>query len=141
MSWHDLICLGVLSTTFPALDTSQVRKVESVDCLREELLGDFPDVPSDFLNKDMRVKGEPMWIRFKRGVSFPPFRVTRCRQVPLHMKDEADALLADLEEKGVLGRLECLETSENRFRGHFVPKPGGKGVRLVTDYMLINLYI
>ena len=31
-----------------------------------------------------------------------PFRVTRCRQVSWHMKDEADAVLVDLEEKGVL---------------------------------------
>ncbi len=57
------------------------------------------------------------------------------------MKDEADALLADLELKGVLGRLECDETTKNLFRGHFVPKPGGKGVRLVTDYTPINPYI
>ena len=57
------------------------------------------------------------------------------------MKDEADALLADLEQKGVLGRLECDETTENLFRGHFVPMPGGTGVRLVTDYTPINPYI
>ncbi len=141
VSWHDLIRLGVLSSTFPAVDVAQVRKVESADGLREELMGDFPDVLSDFLSKDMRVKGDPMSIRFKEGVSFSPFRVTRCRQVPLHMKDDADALLADLEMKGVLGRLECDETTENLFRGHFVPKPGGKGVRLVTDYTPINPYI
>ncbi len=142
VSWHDLIRLGVLSSTFPAVDVAQVRKVESVDGLREELMGDFPDVPSDFLSKDMGVKGDPMSIRFKEGVSFSPFRVTRCRhQVPLHMKDKADALLADLEMKGVLRLLECDETTENLFRGHIVPKPGGKGVRLVTDYTPINPYI
>ncbi len=118
-----------------------MRKVESVDGLREELLGNFPDVLSNFLSKDLRVKGDPMSICFKEGVSFLPFRVTRCRQVPLHMKDEADALLADLEQKGVLCWLECDETTENPFRKHFVPKPGGKGVRLVTDYTPINPYI
>ena len=52
---------------------------------------------------------------------------------PAH-KDEADALLADLEQKGVLGRLKCDKTTDNHFRGHFVLKPGGKGVWLVTDY-------
>ncbi len=141
VSWHDLMHLSILSSTFPAVDSAQVRRVESADGLREELLGDFPDVRSDFLSRDMRVKGEPMRICLKEGVSFSPFRVTRCRQVPLHMKDEADALLADLEQKGVLGRLECDETTDNLFRGNFVPKPGGKGVRLVTDYTPINLYI
>ncbi len=40
----------------------------------------------------------------------------------------------------MLGRLECVETTENLFRDHFVPNPGGKGVQLVTDYMLINPY-
>ncbi len=81
-------------------------------------MGNFPDVLSYFLSKDMRVKGDPMSIRFKERVSFSPFWVTRCRQVPLHMKDEADALLADLEQKG---RLECDKTTENLFRSHFVP--------------------
>ncbi len=57
------------------------------------------------------------------------------------MKDEADALLADLELKGVLGRLECDETTETLFHGYFVPKPGGKRVQLVTDYTPINPYI
>ncbi len=126
VSWHDLIRLGVLSSTFPSMDVAQVRKVESADGLREELMGNFPDVLSDFLSKDMRVKGDPMSIRFKEGVSFSPFRVTWCQQVPLHMKDEADALLADLKLKGVLGRLECDEMTENLFRGIFVPKPGGQ---------------
>ncbi len=57
------------------------------------------------------------------------------------MKDEADALLADLELKRVLGRLECDETTETLFHGYFVPKPGGKRVQLVTDYTPINPYI
>ena len=145
MSWHYLICLGVLSTTFPAVSAVKVRKVESVDGLREELLGDFPDVLSDFLSKDMRVKGEPMCIRFKEGVSFSPFRVTRCRQVPLHIKDEADALLADLDQKGVLGRLECDDMTENIFLGvPLCPQTQGQwseAVWLITDYTPINPYI
>ena len=64
VSRHDLIRLGVLSSTFPAVDMAQV---ESADGLREELMGDFPDVLSDFLSKDMRVKGDPMSIHSKRG--------------------------------------------------------------------------
>ncbi len=122
---------------FPAVDAAQVRKVESADGLREELMGDFPDVLSNFLSKDMRVKGDPISISFKEWVSFSPFRVTRCRQRPRHMKDET----ADLEQKEVLGRLDCDEMTENLFRGHFVPKPRDKGVRLVTDYTPINPYI
>ena len=50
------------------------------------------------------------------------------------MKDESDALLPDLELQEVLGRLECDEMTENLFCGHFVPKPWGKGVCLITDY-------
>ena len=93
MSWHDLICLGLLSSTFTAVDVAQVRKVESADGLREELMFKFHDVLSDFLSKNMRVKRDPMSIGFKEGVSFSPFRDTRCRQVPLHMKADADTLL------------------------------------------------
>ncbi len=141
VSWHDLIRLGVLPTKFPTVNQAHVRKVEPADGLQEELLGNFPDVPTDFLSKDIRVKGEPMCICFKEGVSFLPFRVTRCRQGPLHMKDEADTLLADLGQKGVIGRLECDETTYNLFQGHFIPKPGGKGVRLVTDYTPNNPFI
>ena len=59
VSWHDLIRLGVLSSMFPAVDAAQVRKVELADGLREELLGDSPDVLSDYLTKDMRMKGDP----------------------------------------------------------------------------------
>ncbi len=64
VSRHDLICLGVLSSTFLAVDMDQV---ESADGFREELMGDFPDVLSDFLSKDMRVKGDQMSIPSKRG--------------------------------------------------------------------------
>ena len=105
VSWHDLICLGVLSSMFPAVDAAHVRKVESEDSLREELFVDFPKVLSNYLSNDIGVNGDPMSIRFKEWVSFLPFRVTRCHQVPLHIKDESDALLADLDLKGVLGRL------------------------------------
>ena len=43
VSWHDLIRLGVLSSSFPAVDVAQVQKVESADGLWEDLMGDFPD--------------------------------------------------------------------------------------------------
>ena len=86
-----------------------------------------------------------MSIRFKEGVSFLPFRVTRCRQVPLHMKDETIALLADLEQKGVFGWLECWSATRRRrisSAKSLSPIPGrGKGVKLVTDYTPINPYI
>ena len=86
VSWHDLICLGVLSSMFPAVDAAHVRKVESEDSLREELFVDFPKVLSNYLSNDIGVNGDPMSIRFKEWVSFLPFRVTRCRQVPLHIR-------------------------------------------------------
>ncbi len=60
VSRHDLICLGVLSSTFLAVDMDQV---ELADGFRK----DFPDVLSDFLSKDMRVKGDQMSIPSKRG--------------------------------------------------------------------------
>ncbi len=67
--WHDLIRLKVLSSMFQAVDVAQVRRVESANSLLEELMGDFPDLLSDFLSMDMRVKGDPMSICFKEGVS------------------------------------------------------------------------
>ena len=69
-----------------------------------------------------------MCIRFEQGVLFSPFRVTRCRQVPLYMKDEADALLADLEQKGVLGRLECWTKRRTTFSVAILsPSPEARG--------------
>ncbi len=82
VSWHDLIRLGVLSSTFPAVDAEQMRKVESADRLLKELLGDFPDMLSDFLSKDIRVKGEPICIRIKKGALFLSFRSPGAARCP-----------------------------------------------------------
>ena len=66
-SWCPGMTLSGWVCSRRTVDAAQVRKVESADGLREELMGDFPDVLSDYLSKDLRVKGEPMNIKFREG--------------------------------------------------------------------------
>ncbi len=82
---------------------------------------------SDYLSKDMRVKGEPMNIKFKDEAEFTPFKVSRCRQVPLHMKDNADALLTDLEEKGCSDGSTAMRRQRTSFAAILSPSLGVEG--------------
>ncbi len=81
VSWLDLIHLGVLSSTFPAVDVAQVRKVESVDGMWEKLLVEFPGV----LSVEERYESVG-------GADVYPFQggcviiVLFCHQVPLHIR-------------------------------------------------------
>ncbi len=85
---------------------------------------DFLDVLSDYFSKDMRVKGEPMNIKFKEGAEFTPCKVSKCCQVPLHSKEDDDAVLANFKDIN--------KATDNLLQGHFVTMPKGHLVRPVT---------
>ncbi len=152
ISWHDLVRLGVLHDSFPAVlnmhgvSTEWLPRREAACSLKPldmtlPLAEAFPDVLSDNLDATMRVKGPPLSIAWKKGIRVKPKKCLVPKQVPVHMEKEAKALVSDLVAKGVLVELDDSVSTEWLSRGHFVPKPGGGKVRLVTDYVHLNSYV
>ena len=145
ISWHDLKELGVIPQDFPNVSSAILRSL-STEQMLATLHSDYADVLSDYLQPSMRMKGEPCSIKFKKGLTYTPFKVLNARPIPLHMRSKADKLLEELIEKEVIDRVPTDVTTDNLFRGSFVLKPGPgepeeRDVRLVTDYMPINPYI
>ena len=150
VSWHDLVALRILPDSFPSVLCNEDKTTTTGDGRAatavahddvEKLQEDFQDVLRDELNEDMKVKGEPMKIRFKKGVQVVPVKRLTVRQSRFFMKAAEDELLEKLMKAGVLGRLDENTTTEWLSRGHFVLKPDGKRVRLVTDFIDLNRYI
>ncbi len=143
ISWHDLKKLGVLPDGFPAVlaYARAVAATGSRDVKVEDLYKEYEDVLRDTLPPGQRVKeGSPMSIKFRPGVHVIPKKRLTMRPVPLHMQESADALLKDLMDEDVLGKLDENTVTEWLHRSHFVLKPHGR-VRLVTDFIAMNEYI
>ena len=68
-----------------------------------------------------------------------PKRVMTARQVPLHLRKDADTLVQSLLDGGII--VPVTEPTDWISPGHFVPKPNGTGVRLVTDYTALNRFV
>ena len=148
LSWHDLIALGILSEDFPApgdvIRSVAEAKRGSVDIHDDEQLvaalkEEYKDVLCDDLPEGKFLEGPEMKIHLKPHVEVKPKRVTTCRQIPKAYQEEADRVVKSLLKSGVLERVE--EPTEWISPAHFVPKPGGKGLRLVTDYTHLNSYV
>ncbi len=120
--------------------SAQGHHFRAPEQIQAQLFANFPDVLPDQLSNKMRVKGDPIKICFKEGISPKPIKIFTTRPVPLHMKVATDQLIEDLLQKGVIDRLPPNTVTKDLFRGHFVEKPGG-GVRLITDYTPANPYI
>ena len=106
--------------------------------LKAEILQEFADIFSDKLD-GRALTGVPMTINLKEGASIYPKRVCTARQVPLHLQEDAEALVQQLLDGGVI--VPVHEPTEWISPAHFVPKPAGSGVRLVTDYTQLNKYV
>ncbi len=139
ISWHDLVTLGILPANFPEVGAS-IRAVSSPAGV-SELIRDFPDVLSDELTAGKVVKGRPMHIHFKEGVEVKPVKHLTPSTIPLHLQAPANELVAELLSKGFIRRLSEQEPTPWLSRGHFLLKPDGKRLRLVTDYVDLNNYI
>ena len=79
-----------------------------------------------------------MHIFLRDDVDVRPCRILTSRQVPVHMKVEADKLIKELLISGVIVKVDG--PTDWISPGHFVPKPDGR-VRLVTDYTRLNLMV
>jgi Reverse transcriptase (RNA-dependent DNA polymerase). len=82
------------------------------------------------------MKGPKMHIHLRSDSKVRPLSVATARPVPKHFEGMATKLISELMTSGVL----VPETGPTEWcsPAHFVPKPGGQQLRLVTDYRRLN---
>ena len=141
---HDLTRMRVLPNNYPhvivpgpAIHQAKTEGYSPLDM--DQLIADYQDVFDEETLSPMA--GEPMHIHLRRDdPDYKPLKISIARRTPLHYKKEADKLVKDLLEKGVIEKVPANERVEWCSPGFFVPKSNGK-VRLVTDYRQINKFI
>ena len=97
---------------------------------------EFGDVFDDGESPLQAMAGEPMRITLRAGAV--PTRVMRARPMPLAMREDAKALLDDLEKRGVVKRMH--EPTDWVHPMTCVRKPTGK-LRLCVDLRGLNRYV
>ena len=102
----------------------------------EVIKKDFSDVLGDKLDFNGGMACSPMHIHMREDVNVKPLNVKVARQVPLHLRDMANNVVSDLVDSKRITRVTVPTTWCSP--AHFVPKPCGKKVRLVTDYRVLN---
>ena len=109
VGWEDLIALGILPPNFPEVPktlenegsnsaqvctTSAAPGSEAAEALKAE----FPDVITDALPEEP-LEGPPMKIHLRDDIPIVPKAVSTARNIPLHMRPQADKNLAELINK------------------------------------------
>ncbi len=115
--------------------------IDASDSRIVDLCCRFEDVVRDTLQDAPRATGPPMEIKFKKGVEVTPHKVLTTRPIPCYMEEEADHMIDDMMNTNVIGKLDGNTPTESLSRGHFVLKPDGKRLRLVTDFVELNKFI
>lgn len=106
-----------------------------VEALKTRMKEEFADVFADELGTKM-LAGEPMKI-YLRESEEPPFKQLTARPVGAHLREEADEVVRQALESGVI--VPMPDPSVFISSGFFVRKDNGKGkLRLVTDYTRLN---
>ena len=163
VSWHDLQLLKVLPPNFPAridaidsvalsesvsVYTSSSENFELSDDQQQQLkkvTDKYSDVFGAFGSTKLRpMKGPPMQIHLKKGIPIRPKRVLTARAIPLGMHEEAEQILKQALEDGILRRVEGPTewVSPAFFVRDPAKSPGVPGkVRLVTDYQALNQHV
>ena len=98
---------------------------------KAQLFAEFSNVLSDQL-PDRPMHGPDMKIELRDDKPISPKCSTTCRQLPEHYGQVADAQVENLLNDGIIEEVLLDEILEWISPAHFVPKDGGKGVRLVT---------
>jgi len=133
LGYKDLLALG---WTFPP-NPPPVCTLTS-DSL-DQIKRDFADVFSDVLKQQM--SGPPAHIVLKDG-PIRPTRTLTARPIPIHWTEQADKVIKDALDAGIIVRVPDTEPTDWISPAFFVPKEGGKaGVRLVTDYTNLNKHV
>ena len=146
LSWHDLVLIGVIHSDFPYVKSS-FTQVSASYTLPDELqpvLDEFQDVFGDFDGEVLKpMKGPPMSIQLRTDMPIHPIRVTTARQVPLHLREEAEAIVEKCVSSGILRKID--QVTPWISPAFFITDPDrgtGKGkVRLVTDFSHLNRYV
>ena len=107
--------------------------------LRSLLIASFSDTFKDDLIDRPLLVGPEEKIHFIKDESVTPLNVVRPRAIPIGWRREADLLVRNLLQSKIIERVP--HVTEWCSPGAFVPKPSGKGLRLVTDYRAINKHI
>ena len=132
VSWHDLISLGVIPASSPALSAA----ITSFDTLKLRISARFPTVFSDKLSpQPMRAPKMSVYLKDKPV----PYRVSAPRPAPLRFQEAAEVAITDLIQAEIITR--CDEPTEWCSPAFFVPKADGKRVRLVTDFTRLNKFV
>ena len=92
----------------------------------------------DFLWVDNCMKRDPVDIQHIESIEVKPLFCTKTKVFPLHFQQEANNIIKDMLEWGILGKAEgytawCSSAT-------FVPIPSG-GLCLVTDFCYLNKQI
>lgn len=137
VGFADLVALDVLPPDFPCIrgvtDTETFAFVDTV----EQVKRDFPDVlVNDLGEASGCMKGPKMTIHLDPNIDIKPCHITTARQTPIHLKEMSDDLVKELKIAKVLSS--CNVPTKWISPAHFVEKPGGKKVRMVTDYRQLN---
>ena len=145
LGWRDLIRLNVIPDSFPHCSASQIAQVqavsqEDIQAKTDALIAEFDDVILDYMPKEP-MKGPPMTIELRDDVPIKPRCATTCKPTPVHLQEDADALIAKLLAEDIIEPVPLDEISDWISPAFFVPKDGGKGVRLVTDFTQLNRYV
>ena len=83
-----------------------------------------------------------MKIKLKQSLSNkldPSLYRFKPRAIPMHIKEQPQQLLEDLEKQGIIRRMGPNETSEVCTPARFVPKKSKK-LRFVIDFTSLNKY-
>ena len=152
LGWQDCVRLGILPAQFPARvnhvspEEIESRAAKEHECritpeecssLKESMIKEFKDIIRNDLCGE-KIKGAVMTINLKPDANIRPIRVSTPRATPLHLKPDADKVIASLLEQKIIERVPANEPSDWCSPAFFVPKPAGKGVRLVTDFKVLN---
>ena len=107
--------------------------------LKSMLISAFSDTFSDDLEGRPLLVGPDEEITFIEDPSVTPLNVARPRITPIGWRAEADLLVKKLLKSSIIEHVNhCTKWCSP---ATFVPKPSGKGLRLVTDFRAINKHI
>ena len=109
----------------------------------QKFIREHRELFSKTLNPSRYLRCPPMKIKLKQSLSSkldPSLYRFKPRTIPLHIKEQAQQLLDDLEKQGIIRRMGPNETLEVCAPAGFVPKKSKK-LRFVIDFTSLNKYI
>ncbi|TRY77164.1 hypothetical protein TCAL_15990 [Tigriopus californicus] len=142
LSWFNLVDLKIIPHNFPKpmVQIKQLFLTYPNDLVHAALQPIFVQFDHVFNERDILppMKGPPMHIHLKADVKIVPKCVLVARRIPFAFVADAKN---DLESQCSAGIIEPV-TWPTPWTSPviFIPKPNGKGIRMVTEYTSLNQY-